>query len=102
MFDWKGFIQELLVEKLNNNVQRMGRIKLIKVRVRKGKIQRRKRFSAVKGYTIRHGRVIRMSSLERRHRKIGARRGKIKRKAHLRQAIRRRNISLRKRHSLGL
>ena len=32
------------------NVQKMGRTKIIKFRVRKGKIQRRKKFSSVKGY----------------------------------------------------
>ena len=60
------------------NIMRMGRTKLIRLRIRKGKVQRRKKFSAVKGYTIRGGRMVRMSSLERLHRKRGARRAKIK------------------------
>jgi len=84
------------------NVMRMGRTKLVKVRIRKGKIQRRKRLSAVKGYTIRGGKLTRMSPLERRHRKMSARRSKFKRRAKLRQSLRKRRISLRKRTALGL
>ena len=84
------------------NVMRMGRTKLVKVRIRKGKIQRRKKVSAVKGYTIRGGKLTRMSPLERRHRKMSARRSKFKRRAKLRQSLRKRRISLRKRTALGL
>ena len=84
------------------NVMRMGRTKLVKVRIRKGKIQRRKKLSAVKGYTIRGGKLTRMSPLERRHRKMSARRSKFKRRAKLRQSLRKRRISLRKRTALGL
>ena len=46
------------------NVQKMGRKKLIRARVRGGKVQRRKVVSAVKGYTIRRGRLVRMSPSE--------------------------------------
>jgi len=84
------------------NVMRMGRTKLVKVRIRKGKIQRRKKLSAVKGYTIRGGKLTRMSPLERRHRKMSAKRSKFKRRAKLRQSLRKRRISLRKRTALGL
>ena len=92
-----------LYEQLDEaNVLRMGRTKLIKVRVRKGKIQRRKKFSAVKGYTIRGGKLTRMSPAERRHRKMGVRRSKFKRRAKLNQSLRKRRISLRRRGALGL
>lgn len=84
------------------NVVRMGRTKMVKVRIRKGKIQRRKRVSAVKGYTIRGGKLTRMSPTERRHRKMGARRSKFKRRAKLRQSLRKRKISDRRRTALGL
>jgi len=84
------------------NVMKMGRTKLVRLRVRKGKIQRRKKFSNVKGYTIRGGRVVRMSPLERLHRKRGARRAKIKIKTKHNQILRKRNISLRKRRAVGL
>jgi hypothetical protein len=84
------------------NVLKMGRTKLIKVRIRKGKVQRRKKFSAVKGYTIRNGKLTRMMPAERRHRKIAARRSKFKRRAKLKTALRKRNISLRRRRAMGL
>jgi hypothetical protein len=84
------------------NIQRMGRMKLIRVRIRKGKVQRRKKVSAVAGFTMRGGRMIRMSPMERRHRKMAARRSKFKRRAKLGQALRKRNMSLRRRNSMGL
>lgn len=84
------------------NVLRMGRTKLVKVRVRKGKIQRRKKLSAIKGYTIRGGKMTRMTPMERRHRKMAARRSKFKRRAKLRQSLRKRRMSLRKRTAMGL
>ncbi len=84
------------------NVMKMGRTKLIRVRVRKGKVQRRKKFSTVKGYTIRGGRVVRMSPSERINRKRGARRAKVKLRAKRNVILRKRNISLRKRRAMGL
>jgi hypothetical protein len=84
------------------NVQRMGRMKMVRVRIRKGKIQRRRKVSAVKGFTMRHGQMIRMSPMERRHRKMAARLSKFKRRAKLGQALRKRKMSLRRRSSMGL
>jgi len=84
------------------NVLRMGRTKLVRVRIRKGKIQRRKKLSAVQGYTIRGGKMTRMMPLERRNRKMAARRSKFKRRAKLRQSLRKRRMSLRKRTAMGL
>lgn len=92
-------VREIIAEA---NVQKMGRKKLIRLRVRGGKVQRRKVVSAVKGYTIRGGKMIRMTSRERMKRKIGARRAKIKRRAKLARALIKRKRSLRKRTSLGL
>jgi hypothetical protein len=84
------------------NVQKMGRRKLIRARVRGGKVQRRKVVSAVKGYTIRGGKLTRMTSAERLRRRIAQRKGKIKRKAKMARALIRRKRSLRKRSTLGL
>lgn len=84
------------------NVMRMGRTKLVKLRIRKGKVQRRKKFSAVKGYTIRGGKLTRMTPLERRNRRMAARKAKFKRRSKLKQALRKRNISLRRRRAMGL
>lgn len=84
------------------NVQKMGRTKIVRLRIRAGKVQRRKKLSAVKGYTIRGGKMVRMPASERMHRKMAARRSKFKRRAKLRQALRKRKISLRRRHAMGL
>jgi hypothetical protein len=85
-----------------SNVQKMGRTKIIKFRVRKGKIQRRRKFSTVKGYTVRGGKMTRMMPAERRHRHIASIKSKFKRKAKLVITLRKRRISLRKRKSVGL
>jgi hypothetical protein len=84
------------------NVQKMGRTKLVRIRIRAGKVQRKKKFSTVKGYTIRGGRVVRMSTQERRHRKMGARRAKIKLRSKRNVILRKRKISLRKRKAMGI
>ena len=107
-------IEELIAEKLEQveieivdeldegNIQKMGRTKLIRVRFRKGKIQRRVKKSAVPGFTIRGGKLTRMLPQERRNRKMAARRSKFKRRSKLRQSLRKRQISLRKRKAMGL
>lgn len=92
-------VREIIAEA---NVQRMGRKKLIKARVRGGKVQRRKVVSAVKGYTIRGGKLTRMSSAERLRRRISQRKAKVKRRAKMARALIRRKRSLRRRQSLGL
>jgi uncharacterized protein (UPF0335 family) len=84
------------------NVLKTGRTKIVRVRIRKGKIQRRKKLSGVKGWTFRGGKLTRMSPLERRNRKVAAKRSKFKRRAKLRQSIRKRSMSLRKRRAMGL
>ena len=92
-------LQETILE---GNIQRMGRTKLIRVRIRKGKVQRRIKKSATPGYTVRSGRLVRMTPMERRHRKMGARVAKIKRRSEMKQSMRKRTISLRKRKALGV
>jgi hypothetical protein len=84
------------------NIQKMGRTKLVRVRIRKGKVQRRKKFSNVVGFTIRGGKMVRMSSMERRHRKMAAKRAKIKSRSKIRQTVRKRNMSLRRRKAMGI
>lgn len=90
------------LDEANRNVMRQGRTNVVKVRVRKGKVQRRKRVSAVKGYTIRGGKLKRMSMQERIRRKRGQRRGKVKRRAKMARALMRRKRSMRRRASLGV
>ena len=84
------------------NIQKMGRTRLVRIRIRKGKVQRRKKMSAVPGYTMRGGKMIRMSSTERRNRRMAVRKSKFKRRAKLGQALRKRKQSLRRRSSMGL
>ena len=92
-------VREIIVEA---NVQKMGRKKLVKARVRGGKVQRRKVVSAVKGYTIRGGKLTRMTAAERLRRRIAQRKGKMKRRAKMARALIKRKRSLRKRSTLGL
>ena len=83
-------------------VQNIGRKKIVRARIRKGKIQRNKTFSNAPGWTIRGGKMVRMSSHERRNRLLGARTAKYKRATKLKQTIRKRKTSLTKRGTLGL
>lgn len=103
MSDDYGIELDFVVEELSEgNILKMGRTKIVRVRIRKGKIQRRKKLSSVKGFTIRNGKMTRMMPAERRHRKLAARRSKFKRRAKLRQSLRKRKMSLRKRAAMGL
>ena len=78
------------------------RIKIHKARVRGGKVQRRKRVSDVEGYKLHDGKLKRMSPAERRRRKLGQKRGKLKRRSKMRMTLMKRKRSLRKRASIGL
>lgn len=77
------------------------RIKRVKLRIRNGKVQRNVRTSGVKGFTLRGGKLIRMSTSEKLHRRRGARRGKVKRRAKMARALLKRRRSLRRRSALG-
>jgi len=77
------------------------RVKIV-TRVRNGKVQRRKKVSNVPGMTIRGGKLKRMSPAERRRRKMGARRAKIKRKGKMSRILMKRKRSMRRRQSMGL
>jgi hypothetical protein len=78
------------------------RIKLVKARIRGGKIQRRKKVSNVPGMTIRGGKLQRMSPAERRRRKMGARKAVRKRAPKMNRALMKRKRSLMKRRALGI
>jgi hypothetical protein len=82
-----------------------GRIKIVRARVRGGKIQRRKKVKdpSLDGkYKMLDGTIAREPSSERMKRKRGARHGAIKRKAKEARALIARKKSLRKRESIGL
>lgn len=91
-------------DKLNEDVEEVdeARINIVKARIRGGKIQRRKKVSNVPGMTIRGGKLTRMSPAERRRRKLGQRKGKMKRRAKMARALMKRRRSIQRRKSLGL
>lgn len=95
-------IQNKLAGNLEEETLLETRIKIIKARIRGGKIQRRKRVSNVPGMTLRGGRLKRMSPTERRNRRMGQKRGKMKRRAKLARTLQKRKRSLMKRKVLGL
>lgn len=84
------------------NRLKQGRTLLIRRRIRKGKLQRNIRKSAVKGFTLRHGKITRIPVAKRIHMRITQRRAARKRKAHMQQTIRKRKLSMRKRKSYGI
>jgi hypothetical protein len=77
------------------------RIKIVKLRIRKGKVQRRRRVSNVPGMTMRGGKLTRMKPAERRKRKWAARRTARKLKSKKVQILRKRRFSMLKRKRLG-
>lgn len=95
-------IDEAVARRKNRNVQKMGRRKKIRIRIRKGKVQRNKIVSAVKGFKISKGSVKRISAKEKLHRKMGARKAKIKRRSKLSSFRRKFKVALRKRRAMGL
>jgi hypothetical protein len=77
--------------------------RLVKVnRVRAGIVQRRKIVSATPGYKVLGGKLVRMSSQEKMHRKMAQRKAARKRAPKLALILRKRTRSLRKRTSAGL
>lgn len=79
----------------------MARIKIVKFRIRNGKIQRRKKVSNVAGYTFRGGKLKRMSPTERRKRRLGQKRAKIKKRAKMARILMKRKRTMLKRKRLG-
>lgn len=100
----KAIAAEIIEEEVEEKEQLdEARIKIIKARIRNGKVQRRKKLSNVKGYRMTAaGTLKRMTPGERRRRKLGQKRGKIKRRAKMSRTRMKRKIALRKRKMLGL
>ena len=81
------------------------RIRLVRVRIRNGKVQRgRIRVSNVKGYTVAQGTnsLKRIKPSERYNRRKGARKAKIKRRAERARINRKFHRALMRRKALGL
>jgi hypothetical protein len=90
-----GSFKEFLVENAP-------RIKRVKVRFRNGKPQRNVKVGNVPGFRLSQGRLVRMSSTEKIHRKRGAMKSRFKRRAKLGRALIKRIRTLRRRNSIGL
>jgi hypothetical protein len=90
------------VETVIESILLEARVRVVKARVRGGKVQRRKKVSNVAGYKIAGGKLQRMSASEklkrRRAGKVAARKSKSKQA----RAMLKRKRSLQKRKSLGL
>jgi hypothetical protein len=77
--------------------------KIVKInRVRAGVVQRRKIVSVTPGYKVLDGKLVRMSSQEKMHRRIAQRKAARKRAPKLALILRKRTKSLKKRTSAGL
>ncbi|MEX0598826.1 MAG: hypothetical protein WD512_20245 [Candidatus Paceibacterota bacterium] len=89
------------------NLSEAARFRIVKARIRKGKVQRRRKVSNIKGYTFRKKgkgppKLVRMTPQERRKRRLSQRRGKIKRRGKMARFRQRMKRALRRRKSLGL
>lgn len=78
------------------------RFKIVRVRIRKDAIQRNKKVATQPGYTLRGGKIIKMTPMERRRRRRGQRIGKIKRRAKESRSKIKYRRSIRKRNALGV
>lgn len=88
MINFKEFLDEATWAKVN--------------RVRGGKIQRRKLVSMRPGYRMQDGKLVRMTSIERRKRHLAQIKAARKRKPMISRILRKRKISLRRRQSAGI
>jgi hypothetical protein len=83
--------------------EQLDEAKLVKVnRIRNGVVQRRHAVSATPGYKIIGGKLVRMSSQEKMHRRIAQRKAAMKRRPKLAVALRKRAKSIKKRFSTGI
>ena len=94
-------IQNLETKMTEQELLEAARVKVIKLRIRNGQVERRKKVSNVPGFTLRGGKLTRMSPTERRRRKLGAKRAKIKKRSKMQQILRKRSRSIQKRQRLG-
>jgi len=97
-------LRKVLAESMfaEGNRMRQGRTILIRRRIRQGKVQRMVRKSAVKGFTLRHGKITRIPAAKRIRMRIVQKRAARKRKAHMQQTLRKRKQSMRKRKAYGI
>jgi hypothetical protein len=98
MISFKEFIAEAEVGEANfakvNRVRRDAKGQIV--------IQRRKVVSLRPGYKVVNGKLVRMTSQERMHRRLAQRKAARKRKPLLTRILRKRAMSLRRRKSAGI
>lgn len=99
---------EVLDEKRNPNIIKMGRIQKIRRRIRRNKkgriiVQKNKRRSAIKGYRLSGNTIRRIPAVTRiRKARLLRRSWKTTRRAKLRRTLIKRKMSMRRRKSIGL
>jgi len=71
-------------------------------RVRDGEVQRRKLVSLTPGYKVVGGKLVRMTSQEKMHRRIAQRKAARKRAPKMAMILRKRTKSIKKRTSAGI
>lgn len=99
----ENFIEEDDEDELNEaNVQKQGRIKLIRVRIRGGKVQRRVKKSAIKGFTLKAGKLKRITAMQKIKMSRIQKRAAIKRKAKKSTSLMKRKRSIRKLRAMGV
>lgn len=94
---------KLVLEAGKVNLRRQGRLNVakLKVSVSKNKVVHNKKISAVKGYELNRGKLKKMTSVERLHRRMATRKARFKIRAKLAQSRRKWKAAMRKRHALG-
>jgi hypothetical protein len=106
LFALKKIVAENFIEYTEEldeaNVQRQGRVKLIRVRIRGGKVQRRVKKSAVKGFTLRGGKLKRITAMQKLKMSRVQKRAAVKRRAKKSVALQKRKRSIRKLRALGV
>ena len=98
----ENFIEETDEELNEANVSRQGRLKLIRVRIRGGKVQRRVKKSAVKGFTLRGGKLKRITAMQKLKMSRVHKRAAVKRRAKKSVALQKRKRSIRKLRAMGV
>lgn len=99
---------ELLSERINTNIMRLGRIQRVRKRIRrdsKGRmvVQRNTNRSSIKGYRIVGKSIRRISAVQRLRRSMQLKRSwRSSRRSKLRRSLLKRKISMRRRYSMGL
>jgi hypothetical protein len=95
--------EEDLTDEELEELEERSKARFFKVnRVRKGKVQRRKVVTGKDNMKVVGGKVTRMSAKERKNRSLAQRKAARKRRATVKQALRKRKKSLRLRKSRGL